>query len=47
VLDRSQVLEIEERAQRQVDEAVVEVLASPPPSVDEIDRDVYATTEGR
>jgi acetoin:2,6-dichlorophenolindophenol oxidoreductase subunit alpha len=47
VLDRSQVLEIEERAQRQVDQAVVEVLASPPPSVDEIDRDVYATTEGR
>jgi pyruvate dehydrogenase E1 component alpha subunit len=47
VLDRAQVEEIEEGARRQVEAAVVEVLASPAPSIDEIDRDVYATVEGR
>jgi TPP-dependent pyruvate/acetoin dehydrogenase alpha subunit len=46
VLDRAHVDEIEERARQQVDEAVKEVLASPAPSIDEIDRDVYAGPEG-
>jgi acetoin:2,6-dichlorophenolindophenol oxidoreductase subunit alpha len=47
VMDRSKVEEIEERVTRQVEDAVTEVLASPKPTIDEIDRDVYATTEGR
>jgi TPP-dependent pyruvate/acetoin dehydrogenase alpha subunit len=42
VLSRSQVDGIDEEARRLVDEAVVEVLASPPPTLDELDRDVYA-----
>jgi pyruvate dehydrogenase E1 component alpha subunit len=42
VLTRSQVDGIDEHARRQVDEAVVEVLASPTPTLDELDRDVYA-----
>jgi len=47
VMDRAQLEETEERVKRQVDEAVVEVMASPKPSMDQLDRDVYATTEGR
>ena len=47
VMDRSQVEETEERVKRQVEEAVVEVMASPKPTIDALDRDVYATTEGR
>jgi acetoin:2,6-dichlorophenolindophenol oxidoreductase subunit alpha len=47
VMDRSKLEEIEARAQQQVEDAVAEVLASPKPTIDEIDRDVYATTEGR
>jgi TPP-dependent pyruvate/acetoin dehydrogenase alpha subunit len=46
-LDRSKVEEIEERVRQQVEDAVAEVLASAKPTIDEIDRDVYATTEGR
>jgi acetoin:2,6-dichlorophenolindophenol oxidoreductase subunit alpha len=42
VLSRSQVDGIDEEARRLVDEAVVEVLASPTPTLDELDRDVYA-----
>jgi TPP-dependent pyruvate/acetoin dehydrogenase alpha subunit len=42
VLTRSQVDGIDEQARRQVDEAVAEVLASPTPTLDELDRDVYA-----
>jgi pyruvate dehydrogenase E1 component alpha subunit len=42
VLTRSQVDGIDEEARRQVDEAVVAVLASPTPTLDELDRDVYA-----
>jgi TPP-dependent pyruvate/acetoin dehydrogenase alpha subunit len=42
VLTRSQVDGIDEQARRQVDDAVVEVLASPTPALDELDRDVYA-----
>lgn len=47
VMDRSKVEEIEERVQQQVEGAVTEVMASPKPTIDEIDRDVYATNEGR
>ena len=31
----------------ELEEAVVEVMASPKPTIDALDRDVYATTEGR
>jgi acetoin:2,6-dichlorophenolindophenol oxidoreductase subunit alpha len=47
VLERTQVDAVHEAARRQVDDALVEVLASPPPTPGEIDRDVYASTEGR
>ena len=47
VLSRAQVDEIEERGRQQVEDAVVEVLASPPPTLDELNRDVYAASEGR
>jgi acetoin:2,6-dichlorophenolindophenol oxidoreductase subunit alpha len=46
VLERSQVEGIEEAARRQVDDAVTEVLASPSPTLDEVDRDVYADPAG-
>jgi TPP-dependent pyruvate/acetoin dehydrogenase alpha subunit len=47
VLTREQVAEIEEDGRRQVEDALVEVLASPPPTLDELDRDVYAAAKGR
>jgi acetoin:2,6-dichlorophenolindophenol oxidoreductase subunit alpha len=47
VLTRAQVEEIEEKGRQQVEDAVVEVLASPAPTLDELQRDVYATSEGR
>ena len=47
VLSRAQVAEIEERGRQKVEDALVEVLASPAPTLDELDRDVYATSEGR
>ena len=34
-------------ARQQVEDALVEVLASPAPPLDELDRDVYATIRGR
>ncbi len=47
VISRAQVAEIEERGRQKVEDALVEVLASPAPTLDELDRDVYATSEGR
>jgi pyruvate dehydrogenase E1 component alpha subunit len=47
VLERSHIAQIEERGRRQVEEALAEVLASPTPALDELDRDVYAAEEGR
>jgi pyruvate dehydrogenase E1 component alpha subunit len=45
VITRSQVDEIEERGRRQVEDALAEVLASPPPALEELERDVYAAQE--
>lgn len=45
VAGASDVAAMEEAARRQVDEALVQVLASPAPTLDELGRDVYATGE--
>jgi acetoin:2,6-dichlorophenolindophenol oxidoreductase subunit alpha len=47
VLEREGVDAVHEEARRQVDEALVEVLDSPTPTLGEIDRDVYATADAR
>jgi TPP-dependent pyruvate/acetoin dehydrogenase alpha subunit len=47
VLERAQVEAMHDEARRQVDEALVEVLDSPTPTLGEIDRDVYATADVR
>jgi TPP-dependent pyruvate/acetoin dehydrogenase alpha subunit len=46
VLTRAQVAEIEEDGRKQVEDALVEVLASPAPTLDALDRDVYAEAGG-
>ncbi len=47
VIDREGAAEIEQRAKQQVDEAVAVVLASPAPSLDQLDQDVYADVVAR
>jgi pyruvate dehydrogenase E1 component alpha subunit len=42
VIGRAAVEEIEEEGRRQVEEALVAVLASPSPTLDELSRDIYA-----
>ncbi len=46
ILDEAALTEIEAGAVRQVDDALATVLASPPPTVDEVDTDVYASAVG-
>jgi pyruvate dehydrogenase E1 component alpha subunit len=47
VLTPEQAAEIEEQGRQQVEDALVEVLASPSPTLDALDRDVYAAAKGR
>jgi acetoin:2,6-dichlorophenolindophenol oxidoreductase subunit alpha len=47
VIDRERATEIEQRAKEKVDEAVAVVLASPAPSLDQLDQDVYANAVAR
>ena len=46
ILDEAALAAIEAGAVRQVDDALASVLASPPPTLDEIDIDVYASAVG-
>jgi pyruvate dehydrogenase E1 component alpha subunit len=46
VIGRAEVEQIEEAGRRQVEDALVAVLASPSPTLDELDRDVYAAAGG-
>ena len=46
ILDEAALTGIEAGAVRQVDDALATVLASPPPTIDEVDTDVYASAVG-
>ena len=46
ILDEAALAGIEAGAVRQVDDALATVLASPPPTIDEVDTDVYASAVG-
>jgi len=46
ILDEDALAGIEAGAVRQVDDALATVLASPPPTIDEVDTDVYASAVG-
>ena len=45
-LDEPRLAAIEAESERAVEEALQDVLAGPPPGLDELERDVYATNVG-